>query len=114
MKLFILQFQFSNCVFTYLQDDCATVDETGHRRQPAQGNFSQGSGCYPVVAAQALQSESCLPVRIHVAAFGFRQLHSSGVEILQPKHHGLRRRQKQVRIELLEKFHTWSCQVFRK
>ena len=41
--------------------------------------------------------KSHLPVWVHVSAPGFRQLHSTGPEVLQPEHHGLHRVEEQHR-----------------
>lgn len=82
-----------------LQDDCAPVNEAGHRRKSPQGDPGESCQRDTTVVAQTLQDESRLPVRIHVATLGIRQLHTARSQVLQSKHHGLHRSQKQVSVQ---------------
>lgn len=61
--------------------------ETDHRFQPSQRNHNQSRVGHPLAAVETLQTESRLPIRIHVSAFGLRQLYSARTQILQPVHH---------------------------
>ena len=77
---------------------------SGHRREPAQGDHSEGGVGGAAAAAQALQGEPRLPVRVHVAAPRLRQLHPPRPQVLQPEHYGLHRIQEQVREGEIRRF----------
>ena len=49
-----------------------------------------------ILCVTLLPDQSCLPIRVYVAALGLRQLHSSSPQVFQPEHHGLHRVQEQV------------------
>ena len=65
------------------QNDSFTIDETGNRRQSTQGDNHKSHIGDPASSAQALETQSCLSVRIYVATLGIRQLYAPDTQIFQ-------------------------------